>query len=161
MLKQTGPSISEVRLQDFGFLFHLIYFQLDNLLKGILWPICLACLRFFIYSYLYLGTWNWMNLFIFVEGQVEEEPVYYWSSDSMPLSKTIGNYLTFLSSNLAYWGFYNVTLLHVKGSRFNVVYNLVNLNMQWLIDSHHLLYRELKKCCYDVWMLSYCYVHVC
>jgi hypothetical protein len=43
-----------------------------------------------------------MNLFIFVEGQVEEEPVYYWSSDSMPPSKTIGNYLTFLSSNLAY-----------------------------------------------------------
>jgi hypothetical protein len=43
-----------------------------------------------------------MDLYIFVDGQVEEERVYYWSSDNMPLSNTIGNYLKFLPSNLAY-----------------------------------------------------------
>jgi len=47
-----------------------------------------------------------MDLYIFVDGQVEEER-YIWSSSSMPLSKTIGKpcYVS-AKNNLPYLVFY-------------------------------------------------------
>lgn len=51
-----------------------------------------------------------MDLKHFVDGEVEEDDVGAWSPDNMPLSKTIGSYVTFLVevvvSNLAYLMFY-------------------------------------------------------